>query len=176
MPPSGAAGAGADEDGGVSSGGAARAAGAAQPQAPADAERVRVPKSVPGFVSREGLCAAVERGGPAYDPLYLWTAEARDAAWRGLPSEERRKLSNRFGEQMRVRGPRAAAAAPQSCRAVHSRATHAVAQAYYAIEIVGCAAQKQKELLKATKDAVGSRAVFEDVVEHVKQKLAAQAA
>jgi len=41
---------------------------------------------------------------------------------------------------------------------------------------LGCAAQKQKELLKATKDAVGSRAVFEEVVEHVKQKLAAQAA
>ena len=47
------------------------------------------------------------------------------------------------------------------------------AQAYSAIEILGCAAQKQKELLKATKDAVGSRAVFEVVVEHVKQKLAA---
>ena len=170
MPPSSGAGTGADVGGGAAGGAAAAAAGAAQPQAPADAERVKVLTSVPGFVSRDGLCAAVERGGATYDPLYLWTAEARDAAWRGLPAEERRKLSNRFGEQMRVRGARAAAAAPQS------GATHAVAQAYYAIEIVGCAAQKQKELLKATKDAVGSRAVFEDVVEHVKQKLVAQAA
>ena len=119
MPPSGAAGAGAEADGGAAGGGGVHAAAAAPPQASADAERVRVLTSVPGFVSRDGLCAAVERGGATYDPLYLWSAEARDAAWRGLPAEERRKLSNRFGEQMRVRAPRGGCSAPErhdSCR------------------------------------------------------------
>ena len=114
MPPSGAAGAAPEAVGGAAGGGSTHADGAAPPKASADADRVRVLTSVPGFVSRDGLCAAVERGGATYDPLYLWTAEARDAAWRGLPAEERRKLSNRYGEQMRVRAPRAAAATPRS--------------------------------------------------------------
>jgi hypothetical protein len=44
------------------------------------------------------------------------------------------------------------------------------------MEIVGCAATKKKDLLQATKARVGARAVFEDVVTHVTQKLVAQAA
>jgi hypothetical protein len=44
------------------------------------------------------------------------------------------------------------------------------------MEIVGCASGKHRELLAATKASVGSRAVFEDVVKHVTQKLEAQAA
>lgn len=43
------------------------------------------------------------------------------------------------------------------------------------MEIVGCGSAKQKELRAAAQQSVGPRSVFEDVVMHVTQKLAAQA-
>jgi hypothetical protein len=43
------------------------------------------------------------------------------------------------------------------------------------MEIVRCGSGKQKELRAAAQQSVGSRSVFEDVVRHVTQKLAAQA-
>ena len=108
MPASGAAGAAAEANGGAAGSGTAPPGGAAPPPAPADARRVRVPTPVPGFVSREGLRTAVEEGGMHYSPLYLWTAEARDAVWGTLDQSERRNLSNRFNEHIRVRAARAA--------------------------------------------------------------------
>lgn len=107
MPASGAAGAAAEADGGAAGGGAAPPGGGAPPPAPADAQRVRVPQKVPGFVSREGLRTAVEEGGAQYSPLYLWTAEAREAEWSNFDKSKRRNLSNRFNEHIRVRAARA---------------------------------------------------------------------
>jgi hypothetical protein len=109
--------------GGASGGGGGGAHAPAPPLAAPEPEpelegssagRVRIPPEVPGFRTRELLAKMFEEGGIhmgyRYDPLYLWTPEARKSAWKDLSEEARRVNSNNFGERAKVRRGLAAGA------------------------------------------------------------------
>lgn len=155
----------------VSASGVAPEGGAAPQQPLPAAQGVRITLAVPGYITRDALRAAVEGGGAKYDPLYLWTQAARDAAWATVGHQERRNLSNRFGEQMRVRAPRGALQPRLVC------AYPRLLQAYYGMEVAGSDATKQKELIKAATLHAGPRKeVYNEVAAHVTHKLATQRA
>lgn len=147
---------------------------------------------MPGFTTRERLRHVVEVGSADCAPLFQWLPERRGAAWSHRDKDERKRLSNRFGEMIRVRPT--CAAAPQRCSAAarargaaRRSAVHLIdaplicrapSQAYYGLEIAGAAPEttKLRDLIKAATDHLpDGDDCFACVRTRVLEKLAAAA-